>query len=185
MKLLVGLGNPGATYARTRHNAGARCLEYLAARSGIPMAQRSRHALLGQGILEGAAVVLARPRTYMNLSGEAARYLVDRFGVRPPDLLVLCDDMDLPLGKLRIRPSGSAGGHNGMRSVIAALGNQEFPRLRVGIGRPPQGLDEVTYVLGHFTPEEEAVMQGVMPRVADAVACILREGLAAAMNRFN
>ena len=185
MMVVVGLGNPGRNYARTRHNAGAQCVEHMAAAWGIPLERRSRHALIGQGLVEGQEVALARPRSFMNQSGDPARYLVDRFRITPPQLLIICDDLDLQLGSMRIRAHGSAGGQKGMLDVTRALGTQGFPRLRVGIGRPPPGLDEVPYVLGVFTRSEEAVMAEVRPRVAEAVKSILTQGLDTAMNLFN
>ena len=185
MMVVVGLGNPGRNYAWTRHNAGAQCVEHMAAAWGIPLERRSRHALVGQGLVEGQEVALARPRSFMNQSGDPARYLVDRFRITPPQLLVVCDDLDLQLGSMRIRARGSAGGQKGMLDVSRALGTQDFPRLRVGIGRPPPGLDEVPYVLGVFTRSEEAVMAEVRPRVAEAVKSILTQGLDTAMNLFN
>ena len=185
MMVVVGLGNPGRTYAPTRHNAGAQCLEHLAATWDIPLQRRGLHALLGQGRVHGEEVVLARPRSYMNLSGEAVAYLVNRFRITPRQLLLLYDDMDLPLGSIRLRPRGGPGGHRGVGSAIDVLNTQELPRLRVGIGRPPTGVDEVVYVLGAFTPEEEGVMRGVRERVAQAVGYVLSQGLEAAMNRFN
>ena len=183
--VVVGLGNPGQTYARTRHNAGAQALERIASSWRIPLERRNRHALIGQGAIQGEAVALARLRCYMNESGEPVSYLVRRFGIPPQRLLVIYDDLDLPLGALRIRPGGGPGGHKGMASIIQALGTQDFPRLRLGIGRPPAGLDDVIYVLGAFTPPEEEVMRKVRERVVDAVRCILAQGLDAAMNRFN
>ena len=185
MMVVVGLGNPGRNYARTRHNAGAQCVEHMAAAWGIPLERRSRHALVGQGLVEGQEVALARPRSFMNQSGDPAKYLVDRFRITPQQLLVVCDDLDLQLGSMRIRARGSAGGQKGMLDVSRALGTQDLPRLRVGIGRPPPGLDEVPYVLGAFTRAEEAVMAEVRPRVAEAVKSILTQGLDTAMNLFN
>ena len=183
--VIVGLGNPGRNYARTRHNAGARVLEEVAARWSIPLQRRNPHALLGLGSVEGRQVVLARPRSFMNESGPAVAYLVARFGILPERLLLLYDEMDLPLGALRIRARGSAGGHQGMASVLRSMGTQELPRLRVGIGRPPQGVDEIPYVLGAFTRQEEQALAPVLVRAADAVGCVLLEGVESAMNRFN
>ena len=183
--VVVGLGNPGRNYARTRHNAGARVLEEVAARWGIPLKRRNPHALLGLGAIEGRQIVLARPRSFMNESGPAVAYLAARFSVPPQRLLLLYDEMDLPLGTLRIRARGSAGGHQGMASVLREMGTQELPRLRVGIGRPPLGVDEIPYVLGAFTPQEEQALESVRERAADAVQCVLLEGVESAMNRFN
>ena len=185
MMVVVGLGNPGRNYARTRHNAGAQCVESMARAWSIPLDRRSRHALIGQGSVDDQEVVLARPRSYMNHSGDAVKYLVDRFRVAPRQLLVLYDDMDLQLGSIRIRLSGSAGGQKGVASIIQALGTLEFPRMRVGIGRPPPGMDAVLYVLGGLTPPEEQVMREVRQQAAEAVRSILTEGLDVAMNRFN
>ena len=185
MMVVVGLGNPGANYARTRHNAGAQCVESMAKAWSVPLNQRSRHALIGQGSIDDHEVALARPRSYMNHSGDAAKYLVDRFRVAPRQLLVLYDDMDLQLGSIRIRSGGSAGGQKGIASIIQTLGTLEFPRVRVGIGRPPPGVDPVLYVLGGLTPPEEEVMREVRQQAAEAVRSILAEGLDMAMNRFN
>ena len=183
--VVVGLGNPGRNYARTRHNAGARVLEEVAARWGIRLERRNPHALLGLGPVEGRQVVLARPRSYMNESGPAVAYLAARFAVPPQRLLILYDEMDLPLGTIRVRARGSAGGHQGMTSVLRAMGTQEVPRLRVGIGRPPLGVHEIPYVLGAFTRQEEQALSPVLERAADAVQCVLLEGVESAMNRFN
>ena len=183
--VVVGLGNPGRNYARTRHNAGARVLEEVAARWGIPLERRNPHALLGLGAVEDRQVVLARPRSFMNESGPAVAYLATRFAIPPEKLLILYDEMDLPLGVLRIRLRGSAGGHQGMASVLREVGTQEIPRLRVGIGRPPLSVDEIPYVLGAFTPPEEQALEAVRERAADAVQCVLLEGVESAMNRFN
>ncbi len=183
--VVVGLGNPGRNYARTRHNVGARVLDEVAARWGIPLQRRNPHALLGLGSVEGRQIVLARPRSFMNESGPAVAYLAARFSVPPQRLLILYDEMDLPLGVIRIRARGSAGGHQGMTSVLRSMETQELPRLRVGIGRPPLGVHEIPYVLGAFTRQEEQALQPVLERAADAVACVLSEGVEAAMNRFN
>jgi PTH1 family peptidyl-tRNA hydrolase len=185
MMVVVGLGNPGRNYARTRHNAGAQCVESLASAWSIPLDRRSRHALHGEGSIDDQEVVLARPRTYMNHSGEAAKYLVDRFRIAPSRLLVLYDDMDLQLGSIRLRPGGSAGGQKGVASIIQALGTLDFPRIRVGIGRPPTGVDGVIYVLEGLTPPEEEVMREVRQQVTQAVRSILTGGLDVAMNHFN
>ena len=183
--VVVGLGNPGRNYARTRHNAGARVLDALAARWGIALQRRNPHALLGLGSVEGRQVVLARPRSFMNESGSPVAYLAARFSVPPQRLLILYDEMDLPLGSIRIRARGSAGGHQGMTSVLRATATQEVPRLRVGIGRPPLGVHEIPYVLGAFTRQEEQALGPVLERAADAVECVLLEGVESAMNRFN
>jgi len=183
MKLVVGLGNPGATYARSRHNVGFRCIDHLAAKHGISISRRQAHARVGLGRIDDSEVVLARPLTYMNLSGIAVGPLAKLYRVVLPDLLVVYDDMDLPLGAIRLRERGSAGGHNGMRSIIATVGTQDFPRLRIGIGRPTREGRE--HVLSNFTEDEEATFQQVLDRAAEAIQCWVTEGIVAAMNRFN
>lgn len=188
MKLIVGLGNPGPRYAGNRHNVGFRCVDHISRRHGIPINKRrlrlkSLNAIYGTGEVTGIPVVLAKPRTYMNLSGTAVAQLVRRFGLSPGDLIVVYDDMDLPTGKLRIRPGGGAGGHNGIASVIASLGSEDFARIRIGIGRPDG--DEVSYVLSDFSDVEKKAIDEAVARAADAIACILTEGLEAAMNRYN
>ncbi|MBF8266532.1 MAG: Pth [Dehalococcoidia bacterium] len=185
MKLIVGLGNPGSAYASSRHNVGFRCIEGISRHAGIPLSERRRTTILGQGKLEGEEVVLAKPRTFMNNSGEAVSYLLSRFPTPLGDLLIIYDDMDLPLGKVRIRPSGSAGGHRGMESIVSALGSVDFPRIRVGIGRPPPGVEEIKHVLGPFTAEENPLIQEALVTVRDAVIDILANGLDWAMNRYN
>jgi PTH1 family peptidyl-tRNA hydrolase len=183
--VIVGLGNPGGEYAQTRHNVGFWCVDILAKEHSIALGRRHRTALVGEGVIAGSRVALAKPRTYMNLSGEAVRYLLARYRVSPRQLLVIYDDMDLPLGKLRLRPSGSAGGHNGIKSIIQATGSQEFPRIRIGIGRPAEGLVGREHVLGHMSSEERKAAEDAVRRAAEAVAFILTEGIEAAMNRFN
>ena len=183
MKLIIGLGNPGKAYANNRHNVGFQCLDYFARLHRISLKERKARARVGMGDVAGVQVVLAKPRTYMNLSGEAVVRLVPRFGVHLDDLLVICDDLDLPLGKLRIRQRGGSAGHKGVQSIIASLGSEEFPRIRVGIGRP-EG-DEVAYVLSDFTAEEKDIVKESIATVSDAISCILDEGIEAAMNRYN
>jgi len=185
MKLIVGLGNPGRTYAATRHNVGFRCVNLFARRHGISFSIRRKAASIAVGEIEGQAAALARPRTYMNNSGEGVRYLVERFCAAPADLVIVYDDMDLPLGSVRVRARGGAAGHRGMASVIGALGTQEIPRIRVGIGKPPAGMDPIDYVLSPFTPEEEPTVREAVSRVAEVVSCLLQVGIEAAMGRFN
>ena len=163
---------------------GFSCLDFLAERHGIPVKERRQHAVVGQGIIEGCWVVLAKPRTFMNLSGRALRYLRDRFGVPPERMLVVYDDMDLPLGKLRLRLSGSSGGHNGLNSIISELDTQEFPRLRIGVGRPNQP-DTIAHVLGGFTYAEKHDIAEALSNASDAIETVLSEGVEQAMNRFN
>ncbi|MDN5273557.1 aminoacyl-tRNA hydrolase [Chloroflexus sp. MS-CIW-1] len=186
MWLIVGLGNPGERYARTRHNVGFRSVETLAERHSLTFRQQRANSQLAEGIIHGQRVVLVKPQTYMNLSGQAVSALRNWYKIDPAhELLVIYDDLDLPFARIRIRERGSAGTHNGMRSIVAQLGTTEFPRLRVGIGQPPGNMDAADYVLSRFTPEEEAVLPDVLARVADAVDVILREGLITAMNRYN
>lgn len=181
----MGLGNPGRRYARNRHNVGFQCLSRLARSYGLAFRRRRHQARLAAGWIAGQEVVLAQPLTFMNQSGLAVRGLVGWLKLSLSDLLVIYDDLDLPLGTLRLRPCGSAGGHRGVQSIIEALGSESFPRLRVGIGRPPPGQDPVDFVLSDFWPQEEEAMAQVRARVAEAVECFLREGLAAAMNKFH
>ncbi len=182
--LIVGLGNPGPKYAGNRHNAGFQCLEHLAGKHGLRFSFYRFRASLAEGTICGRRVLLARPLTYMNDSGQAVRPLVRHYEVAAGDLLVVYDDMDLPLGKLRLRARGSSGGHRGLESVVSHLGTNEIPRLRLGIGRPPYG-DPVDYVLADWRADEEPVMEAAYERAVEAIECYLSEGIVAAMNRFN
>ena len=184
--IIIGLGNPGPRYRHTRHNVGFACIDLLAERWGIPLNDRRRAAVLGIGYRRGAPVTLARPRTFMNLSGDAVTYLMARFGARPADLVIVYDEMALPLGRLRLRAQGSDAGHNGIKDIIRAVRTQQFPRLRIGIGAPdPHAPDSVSHVLGRFTDAEQPAVADAISRAADAVECLLTEGIAAAMNRYN
>ena len=185
MLLIVGLGNPGTRYRCTRHNVGFRCVDLMARKWGIRLSERRAKAVLGRGNHAGADIVLAKPRTFMNNSGEGVAYLLARFAATPADLVVIYDEMELPMGRLRIRPSGSHGGHNGMRSIIATLKTQDFPRIRVGIGPPIPELDPVAHVLGHFSQEESSQIARSVKWVAEAVECLLEQNIDVAMNRFN
>ena len=185
MLIIVGLGNPGRKFANNRHNVGFMCIDHLARRWSVRLSQRRRFAVLGQGKLEGQEVVLAKPRTFMNLSGDAIRYLLSRFGATQEELLIIYDEMDLPLGRIRIRPEGSTAGHNGMKSIISVLDSQDFARVRVGVGRPADNQDEVSYVLGAFSKEEGNLVRETVDRVAEAVAVLLTDGIQQAMNKFN
>lgn len=185
VRIIVGLGNPGARYAATRHNVGYQVVDRLAAAHGLSFSQRRFKALLAIGEVLGQRVVLAKPETYMNASGEAVGPLVRWYRCALEDLLIIYDDLDLPLGRLRLRAGGSAGGHRGVESIIAALGASAFPRLRLGIGRPPAAMDPAAYVLLPFDPDEQPVVADMLERAQAAVECWLREGLAAAMNRYN
>lgn len=191
MKLIVGLGNPGRAYAHNRHNIGFRCLNYFARLHSIRFERRQCQARIGFGEVGGSKILLAKPRTFVNLSGKAVGCLVNKYGVSLNNLLVIYDELDLPLGKIRLRRSGGSGGHKGMKSIISALGSEDFPRIRVGIGRPQvEGLsnDEdviVRYVLSGFTPQEEELIKPAIATVAEAVDCFLAKGMEVAMNRFN
>lgn len=183
--LIVGLGNPGPRYAKNRHNVGFQVVDRLATRAGVTFTNHPGKALACRVTLAGVPVVLAKPQTFMNLSGGSVAALVHWYHVDPlKNLLVVYDDLDLPLGKIRLRPAGGAGGHKGLSSIIEHLRTQNFARLRVGIGRPAYG-EPHRYVLEDFTPDEWTVMDAAQERAADAVECFLAEGLAAAMNRFN
>ena len=185
MRLIVGLGNPGRRYAHSRHNVGFDCVDHMAREWDIRLSERRAKAVLGRGIVSAVDVVLARPRTYMNVSGEGVRYLLQRFGAKPGDLLVVHDDMDLPLGRIRVRYGGSDAGHNGIKSIIAELSTQDFPRVRVGISKPPEGVEGMDYVLGAFSGPEVPVIHKAVMAVAEAVTCVIEEGIEEAMNRFN
>ena len=181
---MLGLGNPGAEYAHTRHNVGFDVVDKLAGRHRFRLNLHRDHVHCGLGTIASTPVLLAKPMTYMNRSGEAARALLARYPLETPRLLVIVDDVALPPGRIRIRPSGSDGGHNGLSSIIASLGTQGFPRVRVGIGSPPPG-QMVEYVLSRFSPQEREMVDDAIHRAADAVEAILTEGVQTAMNRFN
>ena len=193
MKLIVGLGNPGRGYAHNRHNVGFTCLSYFAKTQGIRFDKKQGQARIGLSEVAGSKVVVARPQTYMNLSGQSVSRLVKKFNVNLDNLLIVHDDLDLPLGKVRIRQGGGSGGHKGVDSIITWLGSQDFLRLRVGIERPTTTEDSaaisetdiVAYVLGDFTPGEKQAMARVIPGVSEAILCLLAEGLMAAMNKYN
>ena len=186
MYVIVGLGNPGSRYERTRHNAGFRMVDRLAAGYRIEFSQKKHRALCGAGMIEGQKVLLLKPQTYMNLSGESVRKAVEYYKVDPErELLVIYDDISLDPGKLRIRKKGSAGGHNGMKNIILHLGTQVFPRIRIGVGQKPEGYDLADYVLGHFSGEEEVLMREAYDRAAKAAVSVLTEGTDRAMNEFN
>ena len=183
-RLIVGLGNPGRKYAGNRHNVGFQCLDCLAEAWDLSFSWRKHKALLAQGEIAGLKVVLAKPLTFMNLSGDAVERIARFYKVPPESILVIYDDLDLPLGRIRLRPEGGSGGHKGMKSIIEHLGANGFPRLRVGIGRPTQG-DPVDYVLDDFTLDERITIDVVYEKAVSAVELWLTEGVVAAMNRYN
>ncbi|MDD5126827.1 MAG: aminoacyl-tRNA hydrolase [Dehalococcoidales bacterium] len=192
MKLIVGLGNPGRFYQNNRHNIGFMCVSQLARIHHISLDQKKNNARIGVGTIAGEEVVLARPQTGMNISGRSVASLAYRYKITPSDLVIIHDDLDLPLGKIRIRLGSSSGGHKGVESIIRELGSRDFYRIRVGIGRPPDEDEDgnkeagvIDHVLGDFTREEKPVAEEVISRIADAVACLITEGLTAAMNKFN
>ena len=184
MKLIVGLGNPGTEYERTRHNVGWQVIDAFAKKFRIDVTRHEKSAMTGSGRVAGGSVMVARPLTYMNLSGDAVRLLVNAYLDATTDLMVVYDDIDLPLGRLRIRPNGSAGTHNGMRSIIGELGSENFPRLRVGIGSAGEG-ELRDYVLDEFTSDEQPVIQTAIERAVDALVLFARGDLKRAMNEFN
>ena len=184
--LIFGLRNPTARYANTRHNAGAMAVQLLAKRHNIEFQQRSNGTVVGRGELSERDVRLILPGTYMNVSGDAVGPMVRRFGKRLDSVLIVIDEMDLPLGTIRLRPYGSAGGHNGMRSIINALGTQDFPRLRIGVGRPVDaGSDTIRHVLSRFRPDEKKALDAALDRAADCMELLIRDGIDEAMNEFN
>lgn len=191
LRLVIGLGNPGAKYAGTRHNVGFMALERLASASGSGFRNQARlHGLLAEVGSGEQRLRLLMPQTFMNDSGRAIRSALDWFGLQPQELLVVVDDMDLPLGKLRLRASGSAGGHNGLRSTISHLGTQDFPRLRIGIGAPADNPVErkartIGHVLGRFSPDEQPLLDQVLREVEAGIGLIQRQGLMRAANRIN
>jgi PTH1 family peptidyl-tRNA hydrolase len=193
MKLIVGLGNPGFLYARNRHNVGFMCVGHLAKMQNIQFDKKQGQARTGIGIIAGKKAVVARPQTFMNASGESVSALTRKLNVGPADIIVIHDDLDLPFGKIRLRLGGGSGGHKGIDSIIARLGSRDFYRVRVGIGHPdtddsPDSVKEkavIDYVLSDFSPEEKKIIEGILPDVSNAIVCLLSEGLAAAMNKYN
>ena len=185
MILIAGLGNPGKEYENTRHNAGFLVLDTLAQKLGADLSERKHRALCGKAVIGGQKVILLKPQTYMNSSGESIRAAADYYKVPPEDILVVYDDISLAPGQLRTRAKGSAGGHNGIKSIIAHLGTQEFPRVKVGIGEKPPRMDLADYVLGHFSSGEKKIMEEAAKEAADAICEIVNVGIEQAMNDHN
>lgn len=186
MYIIVGLGNPGKEYNNTRHNIGFEAIDKLAEANSIAVMEKKHKAMIGKGYIEGQRVILAKPQTFMNLSGESVRELIDYYKIdEKEELIVLYDDISLEPGRLRVRKKGSAGGHNGIKNIIAHLGHNEFQRIKIGVGEKPKGYDLVDYVLGHFSKEEQPVMKEALEKSTEAVACLLAEDVDTAMNRFN
>ena len=183
--LVIGLGNPGGEYARTRHNLGWMCLDELESRGRFGRERREGPARVREGIIEAHDIVTARPQTYMNLSGRAAVHLLRRYGVPPEDLIVVHDDVDLPLGRLRLKRGGGAAGQKGVLSIADSLRTQDFVRVRIGVSRPVERDRMVDYVLETFTREERERLAAVLPRAADAVMAVVRNGLGSAMTEYN
>jgi PTH1 family peptidyl-tRNA hydrolase len=183
-KLIVGLGNPGKEYARNRHNVGFQLLDKVAEKYGLSFDRIESRALLAQGEFAGLGVILLKPLTFMNQSGQAVRPTVRRYNIPIAHMLIAYDDLDLPLGKVRLRERGGAGGHKGMESVISVLGTQDIARLRIGIGRPKRGSPD-EYVLQDFSLEESIVMEETFEKAVAALERFLREGIIAAMNEYN
>ncbi len=186
MYIIAGLGNPTSEYENTRHNVGFAVIDMLAKRHGIRLNEMKHKGLLGKGMIGGKKVILVKPLTYMNLSGECIRAVLDYYKADcTTELIVIHDDISLETGMIRIRKKGSAGGHNGLKNIILHLGGETFLRIKVGVGGKPDGYDLVNYVLGHFTGQEKALMKRAEEEACDAVEVMLAEGADAAMNRFN
>ena len=189
MKLIAGLGNPGRAYAHNRHNVGFTCLNHFARAQNIKFDKKKGLARIGTGKVAGNELVLARPQTYMNNSGQSVSRLIGKFNIDLNNLMVIHDDLDLPLAKIRLSSGSSSGGHKGIDSIIKELGSQDFIRIRVGIGRPDKAEisedDIIAYVLSDFTPDEKKAIDQVIPKVSEAILCLLTEGLVAAMNKYN
>ncbi len=186
MFIIAGLGNPTKEYERTRHNVGFDVIDRLSEKYNIAVDAKKHRALIGKGMIAGRKVILAKPQTYMNLSGESLRSMADYYKIDPQEeLLVIYDDISLDVGQLRIREKGSAGGHNGIKNIIANLGTQVFPRIKIGVGEKPRGYDLADYVLGHFSKAERELMEEGYGRAVQAVEMIVSGETAEAMNEFN
>lgn len=185
MYIIAGLGNPTKEYEKTRHNAGFDTIDILADKLGISLTEKKHRAYCGKGIIGGERVLLLKPQTFMNNSGESLRDAADFYKIEPEQILILYDDISLEPGQLRIRKKGSAGGHNGIKSIIAHLGSQDFPRIKIGVGAKPERMDLADYVLSRFSPAEREKMEEAYKEGAEAVQMFLLEGADAAMNRYN
>jgi PTH1 family peptidyl-tRNA hydrolase len=185
MYIIVGLGNPTDQYQATRHNIGWDAITRLSDDYRIPLDFKKHKAICGKGFIEGEKVILAQPMTYMNLSGESVRELVDYYKVTPQEVIIIYDDISLEVGQLRIRKQGSAGGHNGIKSIISHLGTDDFPRIKVGVGDKPKGWDLADYVLSRFTKEEQPIIRDALKDTSDACKMIAIGSIDAAMNQYN
>jgi PTH1 family peptidyl-tRNA hydrolase len=185
LTVIIGLGNPGNKYENTRHNVGFSALDVISGKHGIKIDRLKHRAFTGDGSVKGERVLLVKPQTYMNLSGESVRDIVEWYKLPMENIIVIYDDVDLPVGTVRIRPKGSSGTHNGMKSVIYQLQSDDFPRIRIGIGKAPEGWDLADYVLSKFNGEESKDVRQSIERAADAAITIVTVGVAAAMNLYN
>lgn len=186
MYIIVGLGNPDRQYQNTRHNIGFDVVDAIAEKYGIAVGEKKHKAVIGKGFIAGQKVVLVKPQTYMNLSGESVRAVIDFYKVdEKTELIVISDDVSLDVGRIRIRKKGSAGGHNGLKNIILHLGHDEFIRVRMGVGEKPQGRDLADYVLGHFTKTDREVMDESARNAAAAIEVMITQGPDAAMNLYN
>lgn len=183
--IIIGLGNPGKKYERTRHNAGFMAVDELGRRAGIPLTQEKHHALIGRGRIDSHEAVLAKPQTYMNESGRSVAAVLRDSYCTVGDLVVLHDELDLPIGTVRIKSGGGHGGHNGLRSIIEQIGTPDFIRVRIGIGRPLPGMDAADYVLSAFLPGERAAVAVAVEKAGEAALAIVTQGMTRAMNLFN
>lgn len=185
MYIIAGLGNPGAKYENTRHNMGFRVLDMLAEEYNIDIKENKHKGLIGKGTIDGNKVVLVKPQTFMNLSGECLRAVMDFYKETPDHVIVIFDDISLDVGKIRVREKGSAGGHNGIKSIISHLGSEGFPRLKFGVGNKPENMDLADYVLGRFSKEDNDIVERKLKDACDAVCCMISEGCGRAMNKYN
>lgn len=185
MKLVVGLGNPTARYDKTRHNVGFEVIDVLADKYNIALDTMKHKGMYGKGKIDGQSIILLKPMTFMNLSGESVALVSKYYKVAPEDIIVIYDDINLDVGRLRIREKGSAGGHNGMKNIIAHLGTEEFPRIRIGVGMKPPKMDLADYVLSHFSEEEQALMNQGYDKACEALKLLLLDDIPQAMNQYN
>ena len=185
MKIIAGLGNPGREYDKTRHNAGFEAIDEIAKKYNIDLDEKKHKAICGKGFINGEKVILLKPQTYMNLSGESLRAAIDFYKLSAEDVIVLFDDISLEVGQLRIRQKGSAGGHNGIKSIISHIGGNEFIRIKLGVGGKPEGRDLADHVLSGFDRDTEPLIRKVIELVGGAILTIMKEGAEAAMNKYN
>ncbi len=183
MYLIVGLGNPGKQYEHTRHNVGFDCIDFISSRYNIPVNRTKFKGMYGEGFVENEKVILLKPLTYMNLSGESVKEIMDFYKINSENIIVIYDDVSLDVGRIRIRNKGSAGGHNGIKNIIYNLNTDVFPRIKVGVGQPTEEL--VSFVLGKFSKDERENLNKIIQISSDAVEAIVKDGINEAMNRYN